>query len=174
MKRLALSLVALASVSGCTTDLPTALWTPVQASPDVVTEADAMTPPLCQAVRGAITAHLVPGQSAVGTIVGDLQGTITTVLRPDPVGSTDLAATGTANHLTGEQTVQVAASSIPDLVGRTIVWAIDSRSMSFPPILHVSNTLRITAGATGNLTSHGVIDLTTLTSDFVYEGVVCP
>jgi hypothetical protein len=181
MNQRLLSLLALTLAVGCSPDGPTAPNQPASAAlPGLLASAHApsggnagVTPP-CQTVRGSITAQLVPGQAAAGTIDGDLQGTITTVLTPDPVGATDQFTTGTVSHLTGYQTVEVAASSIPQLVGRTLVWTLESRSMSPPPIVHTSNTLRITEGATGNLVSHGIIDLTTLTTHFDYEGVICP
>jgi hypothetical protein len=43
-----------------------------------------------------------------------------------------------------------------------------------PPIRRVSNKLTIIEGATGNLASHGILDLATLTSSFQYAGVICP
>lgn len=127
----------------------------------------------CHAVRGTITAVSVPG-GAVGTIQGDLQGLITTVLGPDPVGDTERFITGAVFHLSGHQTVEVEGSSIPELVGRTIIWTIQTRAIHLPPIRRVSSTLRIIEGATGNLTSHGILDLATLTTHFQYEGVICP
>ena len=176
-----LALLAIGFGVGCAADMPTApkqsdsgLSPAFAASADAAAAADAAVGPACGTVRGTIIASVVPGQAAAGTIDGDLQGTITTVLVPDPVGATDKSATGWANHLTGRQTVEVEGSSIPALVGRTITWMIDSRSMSPPPILQVSNTIRIVEGATGNLVSHGILDLTTLTTHFQYEGVICP
>ena len=176
MTRMIIALLALGLLAGCAADSPTAP-TQAGASPAVLASASAAAEVdgavACQTVRGTITAQSFAG-GAVGTIQGDLQGTITTVTGPDPVGATDGFATGRATHLTGHQTVEVQSSSIPDLVGRTIVWSIDSRSMGLPPNLQVSSTLRILSGATGNLVSHGILDLTTRRTEFEYEGVVCP
>lgn len=179
MNKCLLSLVAFGFAVGCSPEASTAPSQPrSDLSPTLLASANAaaaagVVPP-CGTVRGTITAQLVPGQAAAGTIDGDLQGSITTVLTPDPVGATSQFLTGTVSHLTGYQTVEVAASSIPQLVGRTLVWTLESRSMSPPPIVHTSNTLRVTEGGTGNLVSHGIIDLTTLTTHFDYEGVICP
>jgi len=127
----------------------------------------------CQSVRGTIEARVVPG-AAAGTIAGDIEGSITTVLLPDPVGATDMSATGAEIHLSGEQTIHVTGSRIPELVGRTLVWMVDSHTVNLPPIRRVSNTLTVIEGATGHLVSHGILDLTTHTTHFEYEGEICP
>lgn len=128
----------------------------------------------CHGVQGTITADILPG-GAVGTIDGDLQGPISTTLGPDPVGDTDEFVTGRAIHLIGEQTVDVTGGSLDELIGRTIIWTIQSRAIDQPPIRRVSNTLRVIEGAeSGHLISHGIIDLTTLTTQFDYQGVICP
>lgn len=128
----------------------------------------------CHAVRGTISAQLIPG-GATGTIDGDLQGPINTTLSPEPVGNTDMFMTGKVIHVAGEQTIEVTGSSVDELVGRTIVWTLQGRSIFQPPIRRINSTLRITEGAqSGNLVSHGILDLTTLTTQFDYEGVICP
>ena len=127
----------------------------------------------CYSVRGTIEAHVVPG-GAIGTIAGDIEGSITTVLLPDPVGATDMFTTGAAIHLSGEQTVHVTGSTIPELVGRTLVWTVESHTVNLPPIRRVSNTITVIEGATGHLVSHGILDLTTHTTQFEYEGEICP
>jgi hypothetical protein len=126
----------------------------------------------CQAVSGTITAQIVPG-GAIGTIQGDIEGSIITVQQPDPVGNTDEFLTGSTFHLIARQTVHVTGGTFPELVGQTIVWTAETRAVDLPPIRRVSNTLTVVEGADGHLVSHGILDLTTRTTDFAYQGVIC-
>lgn len=127
----------------------------------------------CQSVRGIIEAQVVPG-GAVGTIAGDIVGSITTVLRPNPVGATDDNTAGRVVFLEGQQAIRVTDGTIPELIGRTLVWTVVSRSVDLTPIRRISNTLTVIEGATGHLVSHGILDLATLTTHFEYEGEICP
>jgi hypothetical protein len=127
----------------------------------------------CHSVHGSIAAQAFPG-GALGTIRGDIEGSIVTVTEPDPAGNSGVWPTGRQFRRVGHQTVEVTGGSIPDLEGSTLVWAIDSRaawvSSSLP---RVSNTLTIVEGATGHLTSHGILSAVTLVTNFDYEGEIC-
>lgn len=127
----------------------------------------------CHSVHGTIVAQAFPG-GAVGTIHGDLEGSIVTVTVPDPAGNSGVWPTGSQFRRVGYQTVEVTGGSIPALEGSTLVWTIDSRAAWVSPsLLRVSNTLTIVEGATGHLTSHGILSAVTLVTNFDYEGQIC-
>lgn len=127
----------------------------------------------CHAVRGTITAQAFPG-GAIGTIHGDLEGSIITVTEPDPVGSPELWPTGKQFRRVGHQTVEVTGGTIPSLAGSTLVWTIESRaSWVSSTLLRVSNVLKLVEGATGKLASHGTLDAVTFATSFDYRGELC-
>lgn len=161
----ALSVVATIACSSDTAVAPRSIAPP---NPDLAAVAAAA----CRAVKGTIGSQATP-VGAIGIIAGDLEGTITTVLLPDAVGATNSSTTGTVVHLSGRQTVQVTGGTIPELVGKTLVWTIDSRAVVLPPIRRVSNTLTLVEGATGHLVSHGILDMITHMTQFEYEGEIC-
>ena len=165
-------LVAGLLAAGCSDTNLIALAEPASGMQFTVTGATG-SQQTCYAVQGMIHGDVSDPVNPVAIITGDLEGSVATMLAPDPVGGAGKFITGRTIHIAGSQSIEVTGGSIPELVGVTIAGTLETRAIHLPPIRRVSNTLTLTSGATGHLTSHGIIDLLTLTTSFVYEGTVC-
>ncbi len=120
----------------------------------------------CAAVTGGI--HQVSG---VGTIDGDLEGTI------ESVGGFPIIVHGEAVFRPVVQTWEITGGVVEPLVGRTLVFENEFVGITAKlPLVRVNTRARLVAGAErGNLTLHGTTDVRRpITIDLEYHGVICP
>ena len=163
MRKLFIPLVSVGLSFGCGAEAPTA--------------SDGLTPNFM--VAGNSGCHTVTGrliQSGAfpnfqGTISGDIEGTVVTVLDP-----TSVSAQGVALLVRGDQTWEVTGGTVGGLTTVHLELSSTQRGAQ-PPLLGLKTTARVIHGAeSGNLTYHGVVDVSgfpTL-SDVEYHGVICP
>jgi hypothetical protein len=107
----------------------------------------------CQAVRFDVALVLGPG-GGVGTVTGDLVGTIETEFPNAGVWH------GKAFLNDGIDFIKVGSSSVPGLAGQTIELRHDNMAV----------------GASGNLTFHGTFDISPpppFAVDLTYRGNIC-
>jgi len=120
----------------------------------------------CYTVSGAIDQT-----GGSGTISGDIEGSIAVV-----AGPADIA--GVVVHRPVEQTWQITGGTVEALIGNTLVFDVDFRGiMEKWPLIRINNTALVIAGAEkGNLTQHGISDMSSGTAivHLEYHGVICP
>lgn len=127
----------------------------------------------CYTVTGEI-AQVGVFPSFTGSISGDIEGSVTTQLDP-----TSVRATGAVRSNSGEQTWQVTGGTVPELIGRTVRLALETRvAFAQPPLGRNNTTARVIDGAqAGNLTYHGTLNTSPpppFDSRVEYHGVICP
>ncbi len=106
-----------------------------------------------------------------GTISGDIEGTISTLLNP-----ASLKFAGVTTHVAGVQQWTVTGGMLGALGDVDLEISAVNSASQVPHILN-NVTARVVSGvAGGNLTYHGVIDVSgfPVQLDIDYHGVICP
>jgi hypothetical protein len=150
----------------CNSDMPTG----ARASPTAPSFAVAGNSG-CYTVVGTITETGVFPNFA-GTIAGDLVGTSNTSL------SFDVSSTGVVIKGPGERTLTITGGNVPQLIGLTLHETFEGLTIfEGHPVILLNERTRIDMGAqSGNLTTHGTLDLSTFPwqLEVEYRGVICP
>jgi hypothetical protein len=128
----------------------------------------------CQAVRFDVALVLGPG-GGVGTVTGDLVGTIETEFPNAGVWH------GKAFLNDGIDFIKVGSSSVPGLAGQTIELRHDNMAVGAPGLgalarINGHGTIVSPENVSGNLTFHGTFDISPpppFAVDLTYRGNIC-
>ena len=122
----------------------------------------------CFVVSGTISETGVPPNFA-GTVSRDLVGTSATTID-------EASFTGAAAHLPGERTLRITGGTVPGLVGTTIHETFAGLTMTTgQPLIQINERTNVDAGASGSLTTHGTLDVSTFPFrvNVEYKGQIC-
>ncbi len=157
---------ALAAV-GCESPAPTS-FSELDLSPNQSARG-----PACFAVAFSTQAQVVSPGVFMGTMSGDLVGTVTF----RPMGG---PRTGQVFHPSGTTEFVVTGGEVSELIGRTLETELENVTV-VPPQDPANRTIhgkgRVVAGAqSGNLTFHGILSLVAFpfTVAFEFRGPICP
>jgi hypothetical protein len=156
----------LAGVAGCGGDHPTAENVP---APTYAMAGQSG----CYAVSGLIEqSGLFP--LFAGSISGDIEGTVATVLDPAAGGTS-----GRVSFSSGEQTWEVTGGVVSELIGGSVRLVLRTEIVFAQPPVGRNNTSAtvVEGAASGNLTYQGtlaVIPPPPFDAEVEYRGVICP
>jgi hypothetical protein len=142
--------------------------------PDDHLSVTASVMPGCQAIRFEVALVLAPGGPNVGTVTGDLVGTILTVFPQPGVWH------GKAFLNDGTDFVSVTGGSVPELNGTTLELRHDNMAVGAPGLgalarINGHGTIVAPEEATGHLNFHGTLDTSgfPFTVTLTYQGSIC-